>query len=135
MIVADSDVLIDALRGRDPVRSRVALELQTGRLATTSVSVFELRSGARTARERGQVDALLEALTLIAFDGPAAESAAAIRVELESRGKGLAMADYLIAGICVSRSAMLMTRNRAHFERVPGLVLSGAWRGEDPSEP
>ncbi len=34
------------------------------------------------------------------------------------------MADYLIAGICLSRNAMLLTRNRAHFERIPGLHLA-----------
>lgn len=124
MIVADSDVLIDALRGREPGRGRIALELEAGRLATTSVSVFELESGAKTAKERSKVDALLAALTVFAFDTSAAESAASIRRHLESRGHGLAMADYLIAGICVSRSAILLTRNRSHFERVPGLTLS-----------
>jgi predicted nucleic acid-binding protein len=34
------------------------------------------------------------------------------------------MADYLIAGVCLSRSAILLTRNRAHFERVRGLSIS-----------
>jgi predicted nucleic acid-binding protein len=28
------------------------------------------------------------------------------------------MANYLIAGICLSRSAVLLTRNHARFERV-----------------
>lgn len=37
--------------------------------------------------------------------------------------KGLAMADYLIAGICLSRGSTLLTRNRAHFERIPELRL------------
>ena len=131
MIIADSDVLIDALRGKDPGKGRIAIELQTGRLATTSVSVFELRSGAKTLRERATVDALLDALTVLPFDAAAADAAASIRRELESSGKGLAMADYLIAGICVSRSGILLTRNRAHFERVPGLLLSGRWRSDD----
>lgn len=30
----------------------------------------------------------------------------------------------IIAGICVQRRAMLLTRNTAHFERVPDLALS-----------
>jgi tRNA(fMet)-specific endonuclease VapC len=123
MILADSDVLIDALRGREPGRSRIEVELRAGRLATTSISLFELRSGARSPREREKVDALLDAVTVMPFDASAAAAAASIRLELEGRGQGLPMADYLIAGICVSRSAVLLTRNRAHFERVPGLVL------------
>jgi predicted nucleic acid-binding protein len=52
MIVADSDVLIDALRGREPAKGRIAQEIEKGALATTSVSVFELLSGARTASAR-----------------------------------------------------------------------------------
>jgi tRNA(fMet)-specific endonuclease VapC len=123
-------VLIDALRGRDLAKARIALELQTGRLATTNVSVFELRSGAKTPRERAKVDALVDALTVLPFDTPAADAAASIRLDLESRGKGLAMADYLIAGICVARSAILLTRNRDHFERVPGLILSSSWASD-----
>jgi predicted nucleic acid-binding protein len=34
------------------------------------------------------------------------------------------MADSLIAGIALSRSAILLTRNRRHFERVPDLALA-----------
>jgi predicted nucleic acid-binding protein len=33
------------------------------------------------------------------------------------------MADSLIAGIVVAHSGVLLTRNRRHFERVPGLSL------------
>ena len=44
-----------------------------------------------------------------------------LRRELEGRGTTIAMSDYLIAGICRARSLPLLTRNRSHFERVPGL--------------
>jgi predicted nucleic acid-binding protein len=33
------------------------------------------------------------------------------------------MADSLIAGIVVVHHGVLLTRNRRHFERVPGLAL------------
>ena len=130
MIVADTDVLIDGLRGKDPGKSRLAVELSTGRLATTTITVFELTSGARSPSEREKVDTLLAALTILPLDIPAARTAAQVRSDLESRGLGLAMADYLIAGICLSRSAILMTRNRAHFDRVKGLAVSGRWLGD-----
>jgi predicted nucleic acid-binding protein len=124
MIVADTEVLIDALHGKEPAASMVKTELGRGQLATTAVSVFELLSGARKAAQRKRVDALLGALTVFPADEAAGRRAAAIRIELEQKGEGLAMADYLIAGVCVSRAATLLTRNRKHFERVPDLVLA-----------
>ena len=44
MIVADSDVLIDFLRGKGPGVKRVALELATSTFATTAITAFELRA-------------------------------------------------------------------------------------------
>ena len=124
MIIADSDVLIDALRGREPARGRIALELSSGKLATTAVNAFELLGGARTPREEGAVFSLLQALAILPLDEAAARAAARVRQALEAQGLGIGMADYLIAGVCLARSGILLTRNRAHFERVPGLALS-----------
>ena len=122
MIIADSDVLIDFLRGREPASRRIAVELEHD-LATTAVTAFELLSGARGGRNLAKVEQLLEALRILPVDEHAAGAAAKIRIELERRGAGLAMADYLIAGVCLAHSAVLLTRNRGHFERVPGLTL------------
>lgn len=123
MIVADTDVLIDALRGRDPIAKRVTEEIKAGNLATTVLSFFELLSGSRDDGERERVEDLLEALRVLPLDPEAAELAAALRRRLEARGETIGLADYLIAGICLSRSAALMTRNRRHFDRVPRLRL------------
>lgn len=123
MTVADSDVLIDALRGREPSASRIAKEIRAGALATTSITVFELFSGVRSGAEREKVAHLLLPLEIFPFDRPAGEAAAEIRRSLEADGAAIGMADYLIAGVCMSRSATLLTRNRSHFERVPGLRL------------
>lgn len=121
MIVADTDVLIDALRGREPVAGRIVREMESGNLATTVLSSFELLSGSSDQREREQVENLLGALVLLPLDPEAAAVAAALRRELESRGEKIGLADYLIAAICLSRSSPLLTRNRRHFDRLPGL--------------
>ena len=110
MIVADTDVLIDALRGRSPSADRVDRELGTGALATTAVTAFELRSGAGRRKEREAVEKLLAAIPILPLDDEAADRAAAVRRELEGRGTGLGMADYLIAGICLTRAAVLPAR-------------------------
>ncbi|MDX1566314.1 MAG: type II toxin-antitoxin system VapC family toxin [Longimicrobiales bacterium] len=121
MMVVDSDVLIDALRGETSARERLDQELRTGALATTAITAFELRSGARSERARGQIETLLAPLTILPFDERAAEKAAEIRRGLEAGGTPIGMADYLIAGICLSRAASLLTRNRGHFTRIEGL--------------
>ena len=123
MIIADSDILIDALRGRPSARARIAEALAAGTLATTAVTAFELRSGADSDRARAAIGLLLAPLEILPFDQAAAGAAARIRRELESNGQPIGMADYMIAGICLVRSAALLTRNRAHFGRVSGLVV------------
>ncbi|HEY9422053.1 MAG TPA: type II toxin-antitoxin system VapC family toxin [Thermoanaerobaculia bacterium] len=123
MIVADSDVLIDALRGREPAKSRIAAEIRKGTLATTSVNVFELFSGVKDDIHRVKVERLLAAMVLLPLDEEAGIAAAETRKTLESNGIGIGMADYLIAGVCLSRSVPLLTRNHNHFGRVPGLTL------------
>jgi tRNA(fMet)-specific endonuclease VapC len=123
MIVADSDVLIDSLRGREPVAARIAQELRAGTLSTTVVNAFELLSGAKTHSEKAKVATLLSALTILPMDERAARTAARVRRELEANGEGIGMADYLIAGICLERSAMLLTRNLDHFGRISDLTL------------
>ena len=122
MMIADSDVLIDFLRGRSPWAGRIKLEIKTGHLATTAVNSFELLSGVKAAAERDKVSRLLAALTVLAVTPAASEQAAAIRRELESAGHGIGMADCLIAG---ANHGVLLTRNLDHFERVPGLKISG----------
>jgi tRNA(fMet)-specific endonuclease VapC len=125
MIIADTDVLIDFLRGRG-LAARVAVELESRSFGTTAITAFEIRSGARTARQRSAVDALLEAMTILPFGPEEAQVAAEVRQQVESQGGlPIGMADYMIAAICISNDGVLLTRNLKHFERVGGLRLAG----------
>lgn len=125
MMVADSDVLIDFLRGRDPWAGRIKLEIATGHLATTAINTFELLSGAKSDADREKVERLLAALTVLGVTPHASQRAADIRRGLEAAGQGIGLADYLIAGVCLVNGGVLLTRKREHFGRVPDLHLSG----------
>ena len=129
MIVADTDVLIDFLRGRGEAAKRVALELTTRSFGTTAITAFELRSGARTSKQIKGIDTLLDAMTLLSFGPEEARIATDLRRQLESEGQAIGMADYMIAAVCIANDGVLLTRNRRHFERVEGLELS-AFSGE-----
>jgi tRNA(fMet)-specific endonuclease VapC len=124
MIIADTDVLIDFLRGRG-VAARIAAELESRSVGTTAITAFEIRSGARTARQRSAVDALLEAMTILPFGPEEAQVAAEVRQQVESQGAPIGMAAYMIAATCISNDGVLLTRNLKHFERVKGLRLAG----------
>lgn len=123
MMIADTDVLIDYLQGKGPAAERIALELEHAQLCTTAVTRFELRAGARSARQEKLVTQLLEALPCLALDSAAADRAAEVRRFLEQRGRSIGMGDSLIAGITLANKGILLTRNRQHFERVSGLSL------------
>ncbi len=127
MMVADSDVLIDYLRGHAPWAGRIRLEIETGHLATTAINSFELLSGAKGAAEQEKVSRLLAALTVLAVSAAASERAAEARRALEREGQGIGTADYLIAGVCLANGGVLLTRNTEHFERVPGLRITGRY--------
>lgn len=127
MIIADTDVLIDYLRGHGEAK-RVALELTTRSFATTSITEFELRSGAHSKKQRTGVDLLLEAMTILSFGPDEAQKAAEIRQTLEAAGEPIGMADYMIAAVCLVQNGTLLTRNKRHFERVKGLHISGDYR-------
>lgn len=131
MMIADSDVLIDYLRDRGDWARRIALELESRSFATTAITAFELRSGVRTARQANAVETLLDAIPILPFGPEEARAAAEARRQVEAKGHPIGMADYLIAGVCIANGGVLLTRNRKHFERVPGLKLSGqSTRGE-----
>ena len=123
MIVADTDVLIDFLAGREPSAGRVARELERGNLWATVITRFEMLSGARGAREMRIVSELLDSMKIVPLDVCAADRAAVVRRALERKGVGIGMADSLIAGMALHVGGTLLTRNRRHFERVEGLDL------------
>ncbi|MGA2987875.1 MAG: type II toxin-antitoxin system VapC family toxin [Terriglobia bacterium] len=124
MIVADSDVLIDYLRRRQPGAAAVVEALRRGQLHTTILNCFELLAGAQSSQPEESVLALLESLSILPLDFEAARKAAEISRELDRLGVGIGLGDILIAGIVLAQGGTLLAGNRRHFERVPGLSLA-----------
>jgi tRNA(fMet)-specific endonuclease VapC len=123
LILADSDVLIDYLEGVQPVRDFIGPHLADDSLFTTAITAFELLSGARGGRRGDRVRSLVANVPVLPLDRESAERAAMLRQELESEGRSIGMADSLIAGIALTHSLPLFTRNRKHFSRVAGITL------------
>ncbi|MGD0309381.1 MAG: type II toxin-antitoxin system VapC family toxin [Acidobacteriota bacterium] len=127
MFIADTDVLIDYLRGAGEAE-RIVIELGTGRLCTTAITAFELWAGSKSPQQIAAVESLLAAVTVLPLDVSSTRRAGEVRRDLERGGRTIGMADSLIAGIALSHEAILITRNREHYERVPGLKLTHQFR-------
>lgn len=123
MIIADTDVLIDFLHGISPVHDQIARYIGAEELATTVITVFELLSGGDEGKRARATRELAQSLYVLPLDFGSAERAAGFIRRLEKSGKSIGLADSLIAGIAVAHDLPLLTRNRSHFFRVPGLRL------------
>lgn len=128
MVVADTDILIDALERKEPnTVARVRSLARQGELVTTAVTLFELTAGSRTTPAQLEViHAELAGVTILPVTRGSADLAAAAHRALARRGCSVALPDTLIAAVCIENGFPLLTRNRAHFERfVPyGLELA-----------
>jgi len=123
MTIADTDVLIDFLAGKGEAQGVEEL-LRRGALRTTAITRFELLVGAKTSKQLARLHQLLTAIPSLPLDDAATDVAAEIRRSLGQSGNSVGMADCLIAGIAVTSRCPLLTRNRRHFERIPGLKLA-----------
>lgn len=135
MVVADTDVLIDALeKGRAPAVARIAHLLERSELATTTITLHELTAGPRMTGEQIELlHATLGTALILPVTRGAAEVAASVNRYLARRGEAIAVPDTLIAGVCIAHGFPLLTRNRKHFGRVPGLEIVEDHHPEEPS--
>jgi tRNA(fMet)-specific endonuclease VapC len=112
----DTDVLVDALRGRGSARDRLA-EASPDDFRVSSVAVAELAYGARLAREPARADlawrALLEPLEVVPFDAAAAERHAELRLAL--RASPIGERDLIVAATAVAHGLVIVTRNVREF--------------------
>lgn len=121
--IADSDILIDFLRGYGPIRDGLAPGLARRLVATTTISHFELLGGVAALPDIEAAILLLARCRPLPLDDRAAAYAANVDRELRAQGLRLQTADTLVAGIALAHGLPLLTRNLRHFDRVPGLLL------------
>jgi tRNA(fMet)-specific endonuclease VapC len=124
MIIADSDVLIDYLGSKIPAAARAAVLIENKELCTTVITRYEIMSGIGTPHQIESAQRLFALVPTLTLDTECAERGAKVRRELERKGLTIGIADSLIAGIALTFSCALLTRNRRHFDRVDGLTLA-----------
>jgi tRNA(fMet)-specific endonuclease VapC len=118
-IVSD---LIRAPQGQAASRVRMVGDFA---VCTSIVVAAELRYGAAkkaSARLTAQLETVLGALEVVAFEAPADATYGRLRAELEKAGKPIGGNDLLIAAHAVTLGHTLVTDNEREFGRIPGLM-------------
>ncbi|MGB3283721.1 type II toxin-antitoxin system VapC family toxin [Mycolicibacter algericus] len=125
VVVVDTDLVIDFLRGKGPGVPLVRELVASHRLRVTAITAFELRVGADFLARRDDILRLVRSRTF-PLDSRSALRAGDVAAALQRDGQDIGMADCLQAGICLNFDLPLATRNRKHFQRVDGLRLHEA---------
>lgn len=129
----DTNVLSEALKKRPAPSVLERLEeLEDDGLATSSVTIMELRYGAARHPNGDRLweritDELLPRVEILPVDRRVGERAGEILAELESRGLTIGTEDVLIAATALVHEMTIATRNLRHFERVPDLSAESWW--------
>lgn len=132
-LLIDSTVFIHAERNRqspEELVQDIASRFGDVELALSVMSAGELLHGcwradtpARRARREEFVEALLAAIPAITITLPVMRIFAEVDARLTATGERLPTSDLLIACTALSRGDEIVTGNRRHYDRVPGLVV------------
>ena len=116
MFLVDTDVLIWALRGREPVIHLLATlrEEAGGPLAASVISVFEVWAGRHESEEQVTAEFLAE-FTHLAIDDEVALRAAELARFDRARGDSPSVPDLFIAATALANGLTLVTYNTRHF--------------------
>jgi len=100
---------------------------------TTWINAAELHYGAAKSvapeKNRALVASLLGTLQVLGLDTASAQIFGEAKALLERQGQRLADADLLIGSIAAARKATVVTGNRRHYGRIPGVTIEDWIRG------
>ena len=122
LVVVDTDLVVDFLRGKGPGVQLVRELVARHRLRVTAITAFELRVGTDFLARRDDILRLVRSRTF-PLDPASALRAGGVAAALRAAGQDIGMADCLQAGICLNFDLPFATRNHKHFDRVEGLRL------------
>ena len=122
LVVVDTDLVIDFLRGRGPGAPLVRELIVSHRFRVTAITAFELHLGADFLARRDDILRVVRSRTF-PLDAASALRGGEVAATLRGAGQDIGLADCLQAGICLNFDLPFATRNRKHFNRVEGLRL------------
>jgi predicted nucleic acid-binding protein len=122
VIVADTSILIDTLRGIPAAREAIIAARDAGHEVSASVvTKAELLSGMRSP-EKSVTRRLIASLTWVPVSDEIAEAAGDLARAYRRSHQGIGVVDHVIAATVEHLNAQLWTLNLRHFPMFPELT-------------
>jgi predicted nucleic acid-binding protein len=122
--ILDTDTLIYFLKGETHVIKNM-LQIESTAIHTSIISHSELLFGAYNSahveRNLKKILRFLNSISILPYDENASTLFGKLKAKLKIQGNLIADMDLMIASICLSQKATLVTNNSRHFERIPRL--------------
>ncbi|MDP1616738.1 type II toxin-antitoxin system VapC family toxin [Phenylobacterium sp.] len=122
----DTNILSDLVRHPQGQIAQQIARVGEGAVCTSIIVAAELRFGAAkrgSERLTAQLEKILGALDVQAFDAPADIAYGRLRAQLEAAGLPIGGNDMLIAAHALSTGSVIVTDNQRGFERVADLQV------------
>ena len=126
----DTDICSYVIRARDPeLLATLQEKVQSGAaISISAITHAELRLGAERSQSVSRYNQAIRLFCdrlngILAWDKNAADEFAALQARLLGIGKPIGGNDAMIAAHALNLGCVLVTNNRKHFSRVPGLEM------------
>ena len=122
-ILVDTSVIIEFLRKDKKEKSWLWKIKETSVCFISSITLFELLSGAKTDKQVEDIDKITKWIESIYFDDEIAMVAASMFKNLKRNNQIIDYRDIFIAATAKFCNLKLATLNISHFNRIEGLTL------------
>jgi tRNA(fMet)-specific endonuclease VapC len=122
----DTNILSDLVRHPKGQVARRIADIGEEQICTSIIVAAELRYGAvkrASSRLSEQLEAVLGAIDVLAFESPADVIYGDVRADLERSGQPIGANDLLIAAQALALGYTVVTDNEREFSRVGNLLL------------
>lgn len=130
MVCADSDFIVDLDRGRPAAIAKLdELEQRGEPVYTTAINVAELYHGAHSSQKNidravGRIEKILGRFSILNLDYDSAKLWGELTGRLK-KSNSIGELDLFITSMALANKQALVTKNKKHFEKVPGLQIEG----------
>ena len=122
-VLIDTSIIIDYLRKQNKEKTLFWETINRFECFISTVTVFELYSGAKTDEHVKALNIVLLHVEIVAFDTEQAKMASNIFHLLKAKNKLIEFRDIFIASCAITANMPLATLNTKHFKRIDGIIL------------